>query len=100
MEYGDERDPAQRAQLQAISPLTSVDKITIPLLVATGGNDPRVPASEADQIVSAVRSRGGTAWHLLAQNEGHGFHKKENEDYYFWTSLLFWKQTLLGEAAR
>ena len=69
-------------------------------VVATGGNDPRVPASEADQIVSAVRSHGGTAWHLLAQNEGQGFHKKENEDYYFWTSLLFWKQTLLGDAAR
>lgn len=99
VEYGDERDPAQRAQLQAISPLTSVDKIKIPLLVATGGNDPRVPASEADQIVSAVRANGGTAWHLLAQNEGHGFHKKENEDYYFWTSLLFWKQTLLDDAA-
>ena len=67
---------------------------------ATGGNDPRVPASEADQIVEAVRANGGQAWHLLAQNEGHGFHNKENEDYYFWTSLLFWKQTLLGDAAR
>lgn len=100
VEYGDERDPAQRAQLQAISPLTSVDKITIPLLVATGGNDPRVPASEADQIVAAVRANGGTAWHLLAQNEGHGFHKKENEDYYFWTSLQFWKQTLLADTPR
>lgn len=100
VEYGDERDPAQRAQLQAISPLTSVDRITIPLLIATGGNDPRVPPSEADQIVSAVRANGGQAWHLLAQNEGHVFHKKENEDYYFWTSLLFWKQTLLGDAAR
>lgn len=100
VEYGDERDPAQRAQLEAISPLNAVDRITVPLLVATGGNDPRVPASEADQIVEAVRANGGQAWHLLAQNEGHGFHKKENEDYYFWTSLLFWKQTLLGDAAR
>ena len=99
VEYGDERDPAQRARLQAISPLTNVDRITVPLLVATGGNDPRVPASEADQIISAVRANGGTAWHLLAQNEGHGFHKKENEDFYFWTSLLFWKQTLLGETS-
>ena len=100
VEYGDERDPVQRAKLQEISPLNSVDRITIPLLVATGGNDPRVPASEADQIIRAVRANGGTAWHLLAENEGHGFHKKENEDYYFWTSLLFWKQTLLGETAR
>ena len=100
VEYGDERDPAQRAQLEAISPLNSVDRIRLPLLVATGGNDPRVPASEADQIIAAVRANGGQAWHLLAQNEGHGFHKKENEDYYFWISLLFWKQTLLGEPTR
>lgn len=100
VEYGDERDAVQRAKLQEISPLNSVGRITIPLLVATGGNDPRVPASEADQIIRAVRANGGTAWHLLAENEGHGFHKKENEDYYFWTSLLFWKQTLLGETAR
>lgn len=97
VEYGDERDPAQRAKLTAISPLTSVDKLTIPLMVVTGGNDPRVPASEADQIVKAVRAKGRPAWHLLGQNEGHGFAKKENADYQFWTGLLFWRQTLLGE---
>jgi dipeptidyl aminopeptidase/acylaminoacyl peptidase len=100
VEYGDERDPKQRAKLIAISPLTSVDKITVPLLIATGGNDPRVPPSEAAQIIKAVRGKGGTAWHLLAQNEGHGFHKKENEDYYFWTEIAFWKQMLLGEGVK
>jgi dipeptidyl aminopeptidase/acylaminoacyl peptidase len=100
VEYGDERDPKQRAKLIEISPLTSVDKIDLPLLIATGGNDPRVPASEADQIIKAVRGKGGTVWHLLAQNDGHVFRKKENEDYYFWTSVLFWKQTLLGDAPR
>lgn len=97
VEYGDERDPAQRAKLKAISPLTSVDRLTIPLMVVTGGNDPRVPASEADQIVKAVRAKGRQAWHLLGQNEGHGFAKKENADYQFWASLLFWRQTLFGE---
>jgi hypothetical protein len=56
-------------------------------------------SGEADQIVKAVRSNGGTAWHLLAENEGHGFHKKENVDYYFWTSLQFWQETLLNGAA-
>lgn len=100
VEYGDERDAAQRAQLQAISPLTRVNEIAIPMLVATGGNDPRVPASESDQIVNAIRANGGSAWHLLAQNEGHGFRKKENADYYFWTSLQFWKQTLLADTPR
>jgi dipeptidyl aminopeptidase/acylaminoacyl peptidase len=97
VEYGDEREPAQRAKLIAISPLTRVSEITKPMMVVTGGNDPRVPASEADQIVKAIRAKGGTAWHLLGQNEGHGFAKKENQDYNFWTSLMFWEQTLLGD---
>jgi dipeptidyl aminopeptidase/acylaminoacyl peptidase len=96
VEYGDERDPRQRAKLKAISPLGRVDRIRVPLKVVTGANDPRVPASEADQIVEAVREGGGTAWHLLARNEGHGFAKKENQDYQFWTSLLFWEKTLLN----
>lgn len=97
VEYGDERDPAQRAKLLEISPLTRVAEISKPMFVVTGANDPRVPASEADQIVKAVRDKGGTAWHLLGKNEGHGFAKKENVDYNFWTSLMFWKQTLLGD---
>jgi len=99
VEYGDERDPKQRAKLIEISPLTSVDRLTIPLMVVTGGNDPRVPASEADQVIKAVRAKGGTAWHLLGQNEGHGFAKKENADYQFWAGLMFWRQTLLGGTA-
>ena len=96
VEYGDERDPKQRAKLLEISPLTSVDKLSIPLLVVTGGNDPRVPKSEADQMVAAVRAKGRTAWHLVGMNEGHGFGKKENQDYQFWTELQFWQQHLLG----
>lgn len=95
VEYGDERDPAQRAKLGEISPLRNVDRIRIPLMVATGGNDPRVPASEAEQIVAAVRARGGEAWHVLARNEGHGFHKRENRDFIFRAGVEFWKRTLL-----
>ena len=97
VEYGDERDPAQRAKLKEISPLTRADEIRIPLMVATGANDPRVPASEADQIIAAVRDNGGEAWHFLAQNEGHGFAKKENADYFLWSSILFWQRHLLNE---
>ncbi|WP_420144229.1 S9 family peptidase [Sphingobium sp.] len=95
VEYGDERDAKQRAKLMEISPLTSVAKLNLPLMVVTGGNDPRVPASEADQMVKAVRDKGGMAWHLLGQDEGHGFAKKVNQDYQFWTSLMFWQQSLL-----
>ena len=97
VEYGDERIPEQRAKLEEISPLLRASEINIPLMVVTGANDPRVPASEADQIVAAVRANGRPAWHLLAENEGHGFRKKANADYQFWASLIFWQKYLLGE---
>ena len=97
VEYGDERNAAERAKLLEISPMTRSNELKIPLFVVTGGNDPRVPASEADQMVKAVRANGQTAWHLLGQNEGHGFAKKENQDYLFLASLTFWQQTLLGQ---
>ncbi|HZG46705.1 MAG TPA: prolyl oligopeptidase family serine peptidase [Allosphingosinicella sp.] len=100
VEYGDERDPAERARLLAISPMTRSRELNIPLMVVTGRNDPRVPASEADQMVAAVRANGKTAWHLIGENEGHGFAKKENADYLFWTSLMFWQQNLLGDGVR
>lgn len=100
VEYGDERDPAQRAKLIAISPLTRAKELKIPLMVVTGGKDPRVPASEASQMVAAVRANGVPAWSMLAADEGHGYSKKENQDYQFWTSLMFWKANLLGEGPR
>jgi dipeptidyl aminopeptidase/acylaminoacyl peptidase len=97
VEYGDERDPKQRAQLMKISPLTRVKEIEKPMFVITGANDPRVPKSEADQMVAAIRSGGGEAWHLVAANEGHGFAKKENADYAFLAQLAFWQKYLLGD---
>jgi dipeptidyl aminopeptidase/acylaminoacyl peptidase len=98
VEYGDERDPKQRAKLIAISPMTRVKELTIPLLVQTGANDPRVPKSEADQMVAAVRANGRQAWHIVAADEGHGFAKKANRDYAFLAELTFWQNNLLGDA--
>lgn len=97
IEYGDERDPEQRIKLEAISPLNRAEDIDLPLMVVTGANDPRVPASEADQLIEAVRANGRPAWHLLAKNEGHGFRKKANADYQFWASLMFWQKHLLDQ---
>lgn len=97
VEYGDERVPAQRAKLLEISPLRRVSEIKSPLFVVTGANDPRVPKSEADQIVKAVRASGTDVWHLVGENEGHGFAKKENQDYQFWETLQFWQKTLLAQ---
>ena len=95
-EYGDERDPAQRAKLLEISPLTHVDRIAVPLMVVTGANDPRVPASEAAQVIAAVRANGREVWSILAANEGHGFVRKENNDYTTLAMILFWQRFLTG----
>ena len=96
-EYGDERDPKQRAKLLEIAPLRRVGEIRSPLFVVQGANDPRVPKSEADQIVKAVRGNGTDVWYMIGENEGHGFAKKENVDYQFWSTLQFWKKTLLAQ---
>lgn len=97
VEYGDERDPAVREVLMAISPLTNASRITRPLFVIQGANDPRVPASEAEQMVAAVRTNGGDPWYLLALDEGHGFAKKSNRDFMGQAVAMFLKQRLLGE---
>ncbi|MFP3943598.1 MAG: prolyl oligopeptidase family serine peptidase [Alphaproteobacteria bacterium] len=96
-EYGDERDPEMRAFLEKISPVNNVEKITKPLFIIQGANDPRVPASEADQMLAAVRENGGTAWYLLAKDEGHGFGKKSNRDYMYETIALFFREFLVKE---
>jgi len=95
-EYGDERDPVVRAVQERISPLGSVEQIEAELFVQQGKNDPRVPQSEAEQIVQAVRARGKDVWYLLGLNEGHGFQKKENRDYAAAATVFFLQQKLLA----
>lgn len=97
-EYGDERDPEMRAFLERISPLNNVERINIPLLVVQGRNDPRVPASESEQIVQALRDRGRPVWYIEALNEGHGYERKENRNIYEQAAILFLRRFLLGEA--
>ncbi len=92
VEYGDERDPEMRAHLESISPSNQPDKITAPLLVVQGKNDPRVPASEAHQIVSAVRGTGQDVWFMNALNEGHGLRKRKNRDLYVEVVNLFFQK--------
>jgi dipeptidyl aminopeptidase/acylaminoacyl peptidase len=95
-EYGDERDPAMRAFLDRISPLSNAGKIRKPLFVVQGLNDPRVPYTEAEQIVAQVRANGTPVWYLRAENEGHGFQRKENADWRFYAFVRFAEQVLLG----
>ena len=95
VEYGDERDPKMREFLNSISPLTNAGKIKKPLLVVQGKNDPRVPYTEAEQIVAKARTNGSMVWYLRAENEGHGFARKENADYYFYSMVRFMQDTIL-----
>ncbi len=95
VEYGDERDPKMREFLVAISPLTNAGKVRVPMLVAQGLNDPRVPVGESEQITKQVRANGGQVWYILAKDEGHGFAKKQNSDYLQCAEAMFLEQFLL-----
>lgn len=95
VEYGDERDPKMREFLNRIAPLNRIGDIKKPLFVVQGKNDPRVPASEAEQIVAGLRTHGVPVWYLLAKDEGHGFAKKRNQDFFFYSSVLFIQEYLL-----
>ncbi|MBC8355563.1 MAG: alpha/beta fold hydrolase [Planctomycetes bacterium] len=93
-EYGDERDPTMRAVFDRINPTSNADKIRSALMVAHGVNDPRVPFSEAQQIADKVRARDRSVWTVYADNEGHGFGKKDNADYVRAVQVMFLKQHL------
>jgi len=95
VEYGDERDIEMSAFLDRISPANNAKKITRPMFIAQGLNDPRVPVGESEQMVEVIRSNGGTVWYLLAKDEGHGFRKKGNNDFYQAAVSLFLERYLL-----
>jgi len=95
VEYGDERDPKVRAYLDSIAPANKAQNITKPLFVIAGKNDPRVPASESEQMVAIVRKNNTPVWYLLGKNEGHGFRKKKNRDFEEYATVMFVKEYLL-----
>jgi dipeptidyl aminopeptidase/acylaminoacyl peptidase len=94
-EYGDERDPEMRAFLENTAPVNNSTKITKPLFVVQGANDPRVPLSESEQMIGTVRKNNTPVWYLMAKDEGHGFAKKRNRDFQFYATVLFVKEFLL-----
>jgi dipeptidyl aminopeptidase/acylaminoacyl peptidase len=78
--YKEIGDPSKQLDfLRETSPLFHADKITKPLIVIQGANDPRVIKPESDEIVEAVRKKGGVVEYVVFDNEGHGFTKKANE---------------------
>jgi dipeptidyl aminopeptidase/acylaminoacyl peptidase len=95
VEYGDERDPKMREFLERIAPMNNVKEIKKPMVVVAGKNDPRVPVSESDQIVAALKKQETPAWYIMAKDEGHGYQKKANQDYEFYANILFLRKYLL-----
>lgn len=95
VEYGDERDPKMREFLERIAPMNNIEKIKKPMLVVAGKNDPRVPVSESEQIVAALKKEGTPVWYIMAKDEGHGFQKKANQDYQFYATVEFLQEYLL-----
>jgi dipeptidyl aminopeptidase/acylaminoacyl peptidase len=96
VEYGDERDPKMREFLERIAPMNNIEKIRKPMFVIAGKNDPRVPVSESDQIVAGLKKQGTPVWYLMAKDEGHGFKKKQNQDFQFDAEILFLEKYLLN----
>jgi dipeptidyl aminopeptidase/acylaminoacyl peptidase len=97
VEYGDERDPEMRAFLERIAPVNNAHRITRPLFIVQGANDPRVPLSESEQMVETLRKNRTPVWYLVATDEGHGFAKKPNQDFQFYATILFLQQYLLKD---
>ena len=78
-EYGDERIPEMHDFLQKISPNNNVEKITKPIFIVQGYNDPRVPVTESEQMRDKIKENGGDVWYMVAMDEGHGFRKNSTE---------------------
>ena len=93
-EYGDERDPAMRAVFEQIAPINMSDRMKKPMMIYQGANDPRVPASESEQMVAKLRDQGTEVWYVLARDEGHGVHKKANQEAVRTTEVQFLKSVL------
>jgi dipeptidyl aminopeptidase/acylaminoacyl peptidase len=93
---GDPANPEQRARMMAQSPITRVDQIRAPLLIAQGANDPRVVKAESDQIVEAMKARGIPVTYVVYPDEGHGFARPENNKSFFAVSEGFLSQCLGG----
>ncbi len=96
VEYGDERDPKMAEFMERTAPLNNAEKITKPLFVVQGANDPRVPKTEAIQIVETLKKQGTPVWFLMANDEGHGFAKKKNADFQFYATVQFIREYLLN----
>jgi dipeptidyl aminopeptidase/acylaminoacyl peptidase len=94
-EYGDPSDPEVRAFLKSISPLTHAAQLKIPLFIAQGAKDTRVPPGQAEAMVKAVRANGTDVWYLI-YDTGHEELTNATNDYSIYAWALFMQKFLLN----
>jgi dipeptidyl aminopeptidase/acylaminoacyl peptidase len=95
-EYGDPSDPEMRAFLTRISPLTNVARIKIPVFIAAGAKDTRVPIAQAETMVKALKSNGTPVWYVRFEDAGHLQLSPANADFSIYTWVMFVRAYLLN----
>jgi len=96
VEYGDPSDPATRDYLTGRSPLTHASKLTMPLFIAQGARDTRVPLAQADALVAAVRRNNAPLWYVVYTDAGHMQFTTATNDYNMYAWVMFVKEYLLN----
>ena len=97
IEYGDPADPAMRAFLTRISPLTNAAKIKVPVYIAAGGKDTRVPIAQAEAMVAALKANGTPVWYVRLDEAGHQQLTVATNDYSIYTLVMFVKRYLVNQ---
>ena len=99
IEYGDIREERWQKFYEKNSPIKDAAKITVPLLVQHGVNDPRDPVTESDRLVMAIRAAGGTVEYLRIPDEGHFLTKQKNRVAYYRRVAAFLERHLIRTQA-
>ena len=95
-EYGDPSNPEMRAFLTRISPLTNAAKLKTPMFVAAGARDTRVPISQAEALVKAVKANGTPVWYVRFEEAGHQQLTVPTNDFSIYTWVMFVQKYLLN----
>ena len=95
-EYGDPADPEMRAFLSRISPLTNIAKLTVPVFIAAGAKDTRVPVSQAETLVKALKANGAPVWYVRFEDAGHEQLTPATNDFSIYTWVMFVQKYLLN----
>jgi dipeptidyl aminopeptidase/acylaminoacyl peptidase len=95
-EYGDPADPEMRKFLTRISPLTNAAKLKMPVFIAAGAKDTRVPISQAEALVKALKANGTPVWYVRFEDAGHQELTPATNNFSIYTWVLFVEKYLLN----